>query len=130
MLCSVLLGWYALVFVQDLAKRLLLGRSSSIDLEKSMISKLKMECGAQFTSKLEGMFKDVDVSRDLMDKFGAYVRLPSSSKPPFDMHVHVLTSSYWPAYAKATVNVPRQVRTHANVHGCVLAWLTSFLLHA
>ncbi|RYG55156.1 hypothetical protein EON66_05940, partial [archaeon] len=105
-------------------------RSSSIDLEKSMISKLKMECGAQFTSKLEGMFKDVDVSRDLMDKFGAFVRLPSSTKPPFDLHVHVLTSSYWPAYAKATVNVPRQVCTRVRTRErvaddcsrCLHAW--------
>ena len=31
-----------------------------------MISRLKAECGAQFTAKLEGMFKDVDLSRDLM----------------------------------------------------------------
>jgi hypothetical protein len=40
-----------------LAKRLLLGKSASIDAEKSMISKLKTECGSQFTNKLEGMFK-------------------------------------------------------------------------
>jgi cullin 4 len=34
-----------------------------------MIGKLKAECGAQFTSKLEGMFKDVDLSRDIMASF-------------------------------------------------------------
>ena len=36
-------------------------KSSSIDVEKSMIAKLKAECGAQYTSKLEGMFKDEQV---------------------------------------------------------------------
>ncbi|KAK4347373.1 hypothetical protein RND71_033712 [Anisodus tanguticus] len=46
-------------YKKDLAKRLLLGKSASIDAEKSMISKLKTECGSQFTSKLEGMFKTV-----------------------------------------------------------------------
>src|SRR5699024_7472970 len=36
-------------YKQHLAKRLLLNKSSSDDLEKSMISKLKTECGCQFT---------------------------------------------------------------------------------
>lgn len=31
-----------------------------------MIAKLKAECGSNFTGKLEGMFKDIDLSRDLM----------------------------------------------------------------
>ncbi len=41
----------------SLARRLLLSRSASIDAEKSMISKLKGECGAAFTQQMEGMFK-------------------------------------------------------------------------
>ncbi|KAI8577434.1 hypothetical protein K450DRAFT_252413 [Umbelopsis ramanniana AG] len=56
-------------YKRDLAKRLLLGKSASIDAEKSMLSKMKTECGPGFTSKLEGMFKDIDISRDLMSNF-------------------------------------------------------------
>ena len=56
-------------YKKDLAKRLLLGKSSSIDAEKSMLSKLKAECGSGFTNKLEGMFKDIDISRDIMASF-------------------------------------------------------------
>lgn len=52
-------------YKKDLAKRLLLNKSASIDAEKSMISKLKAECGSQFTNKLEGMFKDIDLSKDV-----------------------------------------------------------------
>ena len=55
--------------LQDLAKRLLLGKSASVDAEKSMLSKLKQECGAGFTSKLEGMFKDMELSKDVMVTF-------------------------------------------------------------
>ena len=44
-------------FKKDLAKRLLLNKSASIDAEKAIISKLKQECGSSFTNKLEGMFK-------------------------------------------------------------------------
>ena len=34
-----------------------------------MLLKLKQECGAHFTSKLEGMFRDIEVSKDLMTSF-------------------------------------------------------------
>ncbi len=37
-----------------LSKRLLQQKSASTEAEKLVISKLKMRCGAQFTSKLEG----------------------------------------------------------------------------
>ena len=43
-------------YKKDLAKRLLVGKSASVDSEKSMLSKLKAECGAAFTSKLEGTY--------------------------------------------------------------------------
>ena len=56
-------------YKKDLAKRLLVGKSASADAEKSMLLKLKQECGSQFTSKLEGMFKDIEVSQDLMMSF-------------------------------------------------------------
>ena len=61
-------------YKRDLAKRLLLGKSASADAEKTMIGKLKAECGAQFTNKLEGMFKDVDLSREILGSFRQSVR--------------------------------------------------------
>ncbi|XP_073899041.1 cullin-4A isoform X2 [Castor canadensis] len=62
-------------YKKDLAKRLLVGKSASVDAEKSMLSKLKHECGAAFTSKLEGMFKDMELSKDIMVHFKQMVRL-------------------------------------------------------
>lgn len=56
-------------YKKDLAKRLLVGKSASVDAEKSMLSKLKQECGGAFTSKLEGMFKDMELSKDIMLQF-------------------------------------------------------------
>ena len=41
-----------------------------------MLSKLKEECGAGFTSKLEGMFKDMEVSKELLK---AYKKKPTSA---------------------------------------------------
>uniref|UniRef100_A0A8K9XAQ2 Cullin-4B n=1 Tax=Oncorhynchus mykiss TaxID=8022 RepID=A0A8K9XAQ2_ONCMY len=62
-------------YKKDLAKRLLVGKSASVDAEKSMLSKLKHECGAAFTSKLEGMFKDMELSKDVMIQFKQMVKL-------------------------------------------------------
>ena len=52
-----------------LAKRLLLGRSVSDDAERGMLAKLKVECGYQFTQKLEGMFHDMKLSSDTMEAY-------------------------------------------------------------
>ena len=66
-------------YKKDLAKRLLLGRSASVDLELSMLSKLKTECGSVFTSKLEGMFKDVNLSKELMTEYKVRVRAAAAA---------------------------------------------------
>ena len=56
-------------YKQHLSKRLLFGRSASDDAEKAFIVRLKTECGYQYTSKIEGMFNDMRVSRDAMRLF-------------------------------------------------------------
>lgn len=68
-----------------------------------MVARLKAECGAAFTSKLEGMFKDVEGSAELMTQFAtareaADRSLGAASVSLPDLHVHVLTSSYWPTF--------------------------------
>ncbi|XP_029656963.2 cullin-3-like [Octopus sinensis] len=67
-------------YKQHLAKRLLLNKSVSDDSEKNMISKLKTECGCQFTSKLEGMFKDMTVSNSTMEEFKSFLQQSGVSK--------------------------------------------------
>ena len=60
-------------YKQHLAKRLLLNKSASDDAEKNMISRLKTECGCQFTCKLEGMFKDISVSNTTAEDFRQHI---------------------------------------------------------
>lgn len=79
-----------------LAKRLLLNKSVSDDSEKNMISKLKTECGCQFTSKLEGMFKDMSVSNTIMDEFKTHINLHNISLNGVDLTVRILTTGFWP----------------------------------
>ena len=56
-----------------LAKRLLMGRSISDDAERQMLGKLKVECGHQFTQKLEGMFNDMKLSAETMEGYRAHL---------------------------------------------------------
>merc|ERR1712168_711588 len=94
-------------YKKDLAKRLLVGKSASVDSEKSMLSKLKAECGAGFTSKLEGMFKDMELSRDINSAFKQHVQnnYPSPDHK-IDLTVNVLSMAYWPTYQPMEVNIP------------------------
>ena len=52
-----------------LARRLVQQTSASDDAESTMISKLKTACGFEYTSKLQRMFLDVGVSKDLNETF-------------------------------------------------------------
>lgn len=83
-------------YKQHLAKRLLLNKSVSDDSEKNMISKLKTECGCQFTSKLEGMFKDMTVSNTIMEEFKEHVMTAGANLHGVDLSVRVLTTGFWP----------------------------------
>ncbi|KAG0300704.1 Cullin-4, partial [Dissophora globulifera] len=94
-------------YKRDLAKRLLLNKSASFDAEKSMLSKLKAECGSGFTTKLEGMFKDMDTSKDIMINFRSSKM--HSKIGTLDLNVNVLTQGNWPTYPPAEADIPHQI---------------------
>ncbi|RDD40923.1 Cullin-3-B [Trichoplax sp. H2] len=98
-------------YKQHLAKRLLLGKSSSNEMENSMIFKLKSECGCQFTSKLEGMFKDMSVSETVMEKFKKHLD-SSQTTINFDLNIRVLTAGFWPSQLSSNqCNIPTEIST-------------------
>ena len=51
------------LYRNQLARRLLDEKSANEDSERSMIAKIKLCCGSQFTSRVEGMITDVDLSQ-------------------------------------------------------------------
>ncbi len=70
-----------------LAKRLLQSRSVAEDAERAMLMRLKVECGYQFTQKLEGMFNDIKLSEEAMDLYQTHltkttVSIVASLTPP------------------------------------------------
>lgn len=78
------------------------------------------ECGSAFTSKLEGMFKDIDLSRDLMGTYSQHLKAKLTDPGVFrldksrdmDLHVQVLTTGYWPGYPSMDVGMPQEMREH------------------
>ncbi|OIT05418.1 cullin-4 [Nicotiana attenuata] len=102
-------------YKKDLAKRLLLGKSASIDAEKSMISKLKTECGSQFTNKLEGMFKDIELSKEINESFKQSSQARTKLPTGIEMSVHVLTMGYWPTYPPMDVRLPHELNVYQDI---------------
>ncbi|KAI4346420.1 hypothetical protein L6164_007317 [Bauhinia variegata] len=94
-------------YKQHLAKRLLSGKTSSDDAERSLIVKLKTECGYQFTSKLEGMFTDMKTSQDTMQGFYACHGAELGDSPT--LAVQVLTTGSWPTQPSPQCNLPAEV---------------------
>ena len=81
-----------------LARRLVHTSSSSDDAETSMISKLKEACGYEYTNKLQRMFQDMQISKDLnsgFKEFEAGLIEPEDAKP-VDASYAILGTGFWP----------------------------------
>ncbi|KAI1432338.1 cullin-4A [Xylaria sp. CBS 124048] len=96
-------------YKQDLARRILMGRSASADAERSMLSKLKSECGSDFTRNLEQMFKDQQMARDEMASFKVWREGNGHAKARLDLHVNVLSAAAWPTYPDTEILLPHEV---------------------
>ncbi|CAH1774938.1 unnamed protein product [Owenia fusiformis] len=91
-----------------LAKRLVQHMSASDDAEASMISKLKQSCGFEYTSKLQRMFQDIGVSKDLNEHFKR--DLQKSPDPlDIDFSIQVLSSGSWPFQQSCTFALPSEL---------------------
>lgn len=100
-------------YKQHLAKRLLGNRSVSDDAERAMVSLLKAECGYQFTTKLEGMFNDMRISRETRDKYKSHKRqqeMNGDADKGIDIEVDVLTTGYWPSQNVPPCTLPVAVQ--------------------
>jgi cullin 3 len=102
-------------FRQHLAKRLLHIRAAVEGSEDLVVSRLFMECGHGFTAKLEGMHKDIKLSKDVMDSFTAF--LAKQANPPgFQaINVRILTAGCWPLKETARCNLPEEIRSRAEL---------------
>jgi len=131
-------------YKNHLAKRLLGNKSGSEEAERAMVSLLKAECGYQFTSKLEGMFNDMRISKETAEKYrthkkglvgaGSDARDAENGGRPVDVEVSVLSNSHWPSQNVEPCVLPTAVRAAmdrfqkyylATYTGRKLSWQTS-----
>ncbi|KAJ5442599.1 Winged helix-turn-helix transcription repressor DNA-binding [Penicillium cf. griseofulvum] len=96
-------------YKNDLARRLLMKRSASNDAEKSMLARLKNECGSSFTHNLESMFNDMDTANDEMTAFRRSQQGDQERKGRFEFEVAVLSAASWPTYPDVPVRIPSKI---------------------
>ncbi|CAN6465251.1 unnamed protein product [Victoria cruziana] len=84
-------------YKKDLAKRLLLGKSASIDAEKSMIS------------------KDIELSREINDSFKQSSQARTKLPTGIELNVHVLTTGYWPTYPPMDIRLPYELNVYQDI---------------
>jgi len=99
---------FAEMYRNQLSKRLLNQRSASDEMEKSMIGKLKLKCGAQFTTKMEGMLNDLSIGVEHEKTFTEYFKEKASQlglgKTEFT--IQVLTTGHWPNHKVYDLALP------------------------
>ncbi|KAI1426598.1 Cullin [Xylaria sp. FL1777] len=84
-------------YQKHLARRLLHGKSESQDVEQEMISRMKRELGNNFTQKFEGMFRDMNTSRETTEQYRNHVRgLGEVDESHIDLSISVLAGNNWP----------------------------------
>jgi cullin 1 len=88
-----------------LARRLVHSNSSSDDAETSMISKLKEACGFEYTNKLQRMFQDMQISKDLNKEFRDHLEGVEYARA-VDSTFSILGTGFWPLTAPSTPFTP------------------------
>lgn len=95
-------------YSRQLAKRLVHTSSISDDAETSMISKLKEACGFEYTNKLQRMFQDIQISKDLNSGFKEHLEKldDDSVKKGTDSTYQILGTGFWPLNPPTTEFIP------------------------
>uniref|UniRef100_A0A0K0E0R4 CULLIN_2 domain-containing protein n=1 Tax=Strongyloides stercoralis TaxID=6248 RepID=A0A0K0E0R4_STRER len=102
---------------KHLSKRLLNSKTALDYSEKHVVDKIKHECGGSFTSKMDGMFQDVEAAQLIQTTYKEYCQNnPSSSG--IDLSIKVLKPINWPSsIGEEAVNIPSEL-TSAFDHFC------------
>lgn len=93
---------------KKLAKRLLFTQTASEEHERAVLTRLKQQCGAQFTSKMEGMVNDLQLAREKERGFQDW-RSGQPAGPALDLSVTVLTTGFWPTYKSLDLALPEEM---------------------
>lgn len=99
---------FAEFYRKRLARRLLFDKSASDDHERSILTRLKQQCGAQFTSKMEGMVTDLQLAREKQQQFDDWIQR-NNKQLSIELNVTVLTTGFWPTYKSTDLALPKEM---------------------
>lgn len=100
---------FAEFYRKKLSRRLLFDKSANDDHERLILSKLKQQCGGQFTSKMEGMVTDLALAKENHSQFNEYLSSSAVASPGIDLTVTVLTTGFWPSYKSSDLSLPAEM---------------------
>lgn len=117
-------------YLRQLAHRLLQDLSESSDAEASILSKLKETCGVEYTSKLQRIFQDIELSKELNKTFKNSIL---GSNLLLDFSINVISASASPFSTKdCKFIIPQDLESSVSAysafyinkfHGRKLVWL-------
>jgi cullin 2 len=104
-----------------------------MELEETMINKLKQACGYEFTNKLHRMYTDVGISMDLNNKFNQYLK-DQHDELGINLSIKILQAGAWPLGPQTAIPfaVPQEFEKpirrfeifyNINFSGRKLSWL-------
>ena len=102
------------IYQNYLSNRLLNNKYTDIEYEKYFISKIKMECGMAFTSKLEKMIFDYSKIPETNEKFKQSL-LDNNISTDMVLDVSVLTNGLWPEFKNDSIKLPDKVLKHKDI---------------
>ncbi|CAJ0957478.1 unnamed protein product, partial [Mesorhabditis belari] len=92
-------------YTKMLSKRLIGGLSASDTAESQMISKLKQMCGIEYTNKLQRMFTDTELSKNITENFRKNCQEKDIALG-LDFAIMVLGYSSWPSMPQLQMQMP------------------------
>ncbi|KAF8337679.1 Cullin, partial [Amanita rubescens] len=114
-------------------KRMIRDVSASDEAEASMISKLKQICGVEYTNKLQRMFTEIRLSKDLTNSFKERMAQNHPQDQGITLNVMVLGTNFWHLNPRThAFVVPTEIETtysrfqkyyHTKHSGRKLTWL-------
>jgi len=97
-----------------LSHRLISGTSASEHLERTMLEKLKSACGYEYTARLQKMFTDMTLSKELNDSFKTNCET-NNIELGLDLGVLVLATGAWPLQPPLTpFSLPDELQLCSN----------------
>ena len=105
---------FAETYRHFLCKRLLSGKSLNNSYERSMITKLKMECGAQVTAKMEGMMANLKMDQESRVGYAEKWKATGNTECIQEFHVLVLQTGFWPTFFNPPVSLGPVLSTGVN----------------